>query len=350
MKIGILTFTDGTNIGQRLQNYALQTVIERNCKASVFTIVQKKKCEQVKKAIKICINLLLDTKKEVNRWKRNYLFNKFNKANIHFYYKKILYHAKTFDDSFDMFFAGSDQIWNPYSSIVNSNFFLQFCERSRRRTYAPSFSVEKIPEDKIDEYKKYLSEINCLSIREESGARIIKELAGKEAKVVLDPTLLLMKDDYMSIAISYDKKPQKPYILAMFLGKVSEEIISSINKNNKFELIKIDNQTIIGPAEFLDLMNEADYVITDSYHVTVFSIIFHKNFIVVDRDDKGPNMSTRFDTLLNLLDLTNRKWVEGTCKELYKCGIDFKEVDYKLSRYREESLLYLRNELDGICG
>lgn len=342
MKIGILTFTDGTNIGQRLQNYALQTLIQREVNgAEVYTVCQKRSLENLKKFVRLLIGFIKNYSKQIKIIERNRKFNEFNKNYISFYSKKILYSAEKFDDSFDLFFAGSDQIWNPNSKIVNSNFFLEFAPYNKRRTYAPSFSVNDIPDNYIDKYKSYLNGFEKLSVREKRGQYIIDRLIQKEAELVLDPTLLLEAKDYNCLKKKCVSKVASKYVVLFTLGKDSE--VEDVEKVfSDCEIIKIDNETVIGPSEFLDLISDAHCVVTDSYHVTVFSIIYKRNFYVINRKDQFGDMSSRFISLLSILNLENRAW----SSELEMEDICFEEVEKELEKYKEKSISFLRDELN----
>lgn len=212
------------------------------------------------------------------------------------------------------FVCGSDQIWNPYYPQNSMIDFLRFAPATKRVAYAPSFGVSHIPENKVELYKKWLSEIPNLSVREEQGAAIIKKLTGREVTVLADPTLMLNKDEWLAIA----KKPsiyiEQKYILTYFLGNQTKEYrkaiceiaeIFSCRVINLLDIREFESYTV-DPAEFIYLINRAKLVCTDSFHGAVFAIIMRTNFIVFDRVEDGHSMHSRLETLLKKFGMENR--------------------------------------------
>lgn len=309
MKIGILTFTDGTNYGQRLQNYALQEVL-KPYGHDVYTIQQEHKYSVKHKIKKIALSVM-DPHETAMQKRREAAFNRFNNEYVQFY-EKLIPEGMSSDDtvkSFDIFIAGSDQIWNPNSPFVNSNFFMQFAPINKRVSYAASFSVNSIPNEKMQDYRRWISEIPFLSVREEQGVEIVYKLTGKRAVQVLDPTLVIDRCVWMDMASkAICDVPEKKYILSLFLGidYVDEEKI--IVQKTGYKLLKFRDFYNLAPDQFLKLLRCASLVITDSYHVTIFSIIFNVPFVVFDRKSKGKSMSSRFETLDYLFSIKERFW------------------------------------------
>lgn len=348
MKIGILTFTNGTNLGQRLQNFALQQVIKEivlGC--TVMTIKQSYPFNTVKRNIRMCITFLFHPKRELLRLRRKRCFDRFNKKHIQFYPKEISFQGDNtwVAKEFDCFVAGSDQIWNPNSPFVGPNFFLTFAQPLQRLTYAPSFSVDEMPVDKVGLYKKYLGGFNTISVRENRGAEIVNELTGKHAEVVLDPTLLLGKQEYDKIKVEYKNRPIKRYILAMFLGDVPQNDIEKISKGQDLEVFYLTPDTEIGPDEFIDVVEHAELVLTDSYHVTIFSIIYHRPFVNFVRSGKGETMSSRFETLYRILGIHDRTWnyLKNHIDEI--TYMEFDEIDCSIKKEQSRCRSILKREL-----
>lgn len=255
---------------------------------------------------------------------------------------------------YSTFVVGSDQVWNPdwaLTEFTKYPYFLQFADKSKRNTYAVSFGVDSIPESQYDFMSSAIGSFDKLSVRENEGRRIIEDLAGKEAQVVLDPTLLLSKQDWNNVICDVDVSQVtkgKKYVLTYFLGDLKQEdrdYIYSFADKNEFSIISMADESdetlyAMGPAEFLRLISEAQAVFTDSFHATVFSFIFDKPFIVFERKQHGMrNMNSRIETLLRLLDLNNRK-IESVSPD------NLLEADYTLAKQRlsaeiDKSLDYL---------
>lgn len=311
MKVGILTFTDGTNIGQRLQNYALQRTVELLISNSqVFTIKQGYPFSPLKRDIRNMVEFLRNPATGILRYKRQRKFAAFNKRYIRFYHKEMPFYGDNtaFSKDFDCFIVGSDQVWNPNSPFVGPNFFLSFAKPKQRITYAPSFSVDELPDEKIEEYKKSLDGFDSITVREDCGARIVADITDVPVEVVLDPTLLLARNEYDLIKTPYSERPQGKYILALYLGKKPQKDIDKVSEQLGFCVFYLEPDTVIGPDEFLDVIEHAELVLTDSYHVTIFSILYHRPFINFIRSGEGKKMNSRFETLYRILKVQNRTW------------------------------------------
>ena len=348
MKIGILTFTYGDNYGQRLQNYAMQKILE-NKGHSVYTIKQNKPKISIKRKIKTSLKKVIyfKTAQKVNQRAKS--FELFDKTYIKYF--PIILHgnqdAKLINESFDMFIAGSDQVWSPFSSDVNENFFLTFADKEKRVAYAPSLAAEYIPENKKESYIHWIKGLSYLSVREEKGAELIKDLTGRAAEVVLDPTLLLSKEEWLDIIQQPNKIINEKYILALYLGEEYQKQCEQISKQLNMKLViinpKISNES---PSQLLYLIEHAKLVLTDSFHVTVFSIILHRPFITFDRQGNSINMSSRFQTLFNKLGIKNRFWseIESTPNEWLK--MDYEFIDAKLNEEKVKSNQFLDHALE----
>ena len=274
MKIGILTFTDGTNYGQRLQNYALQNVLE-TMGNEVYTFEQVYK-PSIKHIIKEMIVQFVHPQRAKQEKKRIEEFNRFNKQYIKFYERKLKLPEKKqwVDENFDLFLAGSDQIWNPYSPFVNENFFLTFASTDKRFSYAASFSVDNIPEDKYEQYVEWISGFQQISVREIRAQELINKMTGKKPELVIDPVLLLDKEQWKKITKPLSVNFPQKYIFSLFLGTGYQEEELIIEQQTGLKIIRMSDFYTLAPDEMLTLLENAALVLTDSYHITVFSIIF----------------------------------------------------------------------------
>ncbi len=344
MKIGIVTFTSGTNLGQRLQNYALQTVIE-DLGNEAYTIRQRLSRQSTKRVIVENIKLLTHPFKFYKSVYRKIKFLKFNKQHIKFYKKIISFYnpSNKLKKDFDKFITGSDQVWNPNSSDVGGNYFLNFSYREQRIAYAPSLSVDTLPLEVSELYKEYFNGFDKISVREYQGKEIVESLVDKKADVVLDPTLLLNIDDWERIKKKSSIKHEENFILSLFLGEVPKKDVSDIANNVNLSVVSIDNYSTINPSEFIDLISSARLVLTDSYHVIVFSNIYHIPYINFLRNGDGQGMNSRFKTLYDTLQLPNRVWDSNSSskRNLSLLEMDFDVFEQRKAIEKEKSLKYL---------
>lgn len=379
-KCGIVTITVGSNYGNRLQNYAMQTVVKQmgyipetiQYKSS-YELEPKKielsKIEKIKRKIlklkKIGIKHIWNIaekklfKKKILKEKENYrtkCFEDFINNNIKMSEKK--YNSKSdleeLNKEYDVFITGSDQVWNPFWEGKEEIFYLTFADKEKRIAYAPSFGVSSIPENQKSFYKKNLLEVTHISTREQQGRNIIKQLTGKEVPVVLDPTFLLKKEDWDKVAVI--PKENRKYLFTYFLGILSskrKKQIEKFAKENKLEIVSMYENwnyksNFGGPAEFLGLIKNAEYICTDSFHGAVFSLLYNKPFTVMDREEateqKGEKMNSRIETLLEKFELEKCKNFLNKDKD-NNYNIDFKLANEKIEEERKEAFKYLKNAL-----
>lgn len=342
-KVGIITFTYGDNIGQRLQNYAVQEII-RSFGYEALTI---KQIRDKRLAIKVFFRSL--QKRGKSAWipiiKRSLRFAKFDKLNIAYYRKPISEATMSSfpEQEFSYFVAGSDQIWSPKSIDVNSTMFLTFTSKNKRIAFSPSLSVDRIEEKDAVKYKAYFNGFTNLSIREDTGARIIAEVSGKVAEVLPDPTLVADKCIWDNIEKKPDRKMPDRYALLYFLSESQRKEAVKICQEKKLAIVDIYREPKyldFGPSEFLYCVKNADLVITDSYHGTIFSIIYHVPFVVCNRSSKT-NMSSRFTTLFNTLEISGRMINEINIDTLFE--FDFGKTDKNIKTGRKKAIRYLEN-------
>lgn len=372
-KVGIITLNGYKNYGNRLQNYALQEVI-KYLEFSVDTIiVDIRECDKftdtnysinklkkittidgIKKVIPKVYYTLQNKKNKNNIIRRTANFKKFTEdyiyeSNYSISEKRL---PNNIIDKYDFFVVGSDQVWNPHYIASSSIYFLTFAPREKRIAYAPSFGVSEIPFEDKENYKKWLSEMSFLSVREQAGADIVKKLTGRDAPVLVDPTLMLTKEKWLSIAKEASNKPKQNYLLTYFLGKIpknTHKMIESIAKKNNLQIVNLadmkDRQAYItGPSEFIDYINSASLLCTDSFHGCIFSILMETPFIVFDRVGTQ-SMYSRIDTLLSKFKLESRK-VMNIRDEDQVFNVDFSHVPPILERERKKSLDYLKEALN----
>ena len=218
------------------------------------------------------------------------------------------------NSSFDYFIAGSDQIWNHNYRHGSSFDFLTFADKHKRIAYAASFGIEELGAEFESSYAKWLSEMAHISVREGAGAKLVYQLTGRVAPVLIDPTMLLSVTDWKELVSKSDY--YEPYILTYFLGNVPSKIKKRINQIAKFQKcslvalndMKNDKLYSVDPGEFLTYISNAKIIFTDSFHGIVFSILFQKPFIVVDGIQRGSTITSRIDTLLSVFGMEGRKF------------------------------------------
>lgn len=302
-KIGILTWYNHGNFGSALQAYATQTVLRKlGYDAEVIAYEMqwiRRSSKSIKKRMKRKIKTILAVLAEYSP-----LFIRFENHFQYFYFRYIRF-SKTCDEStiaqicrkYDAIITGSDQIWSP--AYIDYTYLLNFCTKKdvRKVAYAPSLGLNYMHDDKKEKYKHLLSDYDAISVREDTGAAILKEL-GFDSEVVLDPTLLLNADDYRQIEHAPQNIPSKfifCYILPTendyskpvldYAKKTNLPIIGiSLNKGDEKWLNTIKNA---GPSEFLWLIDHAEMVITNSYHGTILSMNLGTPFFCYERFRQG---------------------------------------------------------------
>lgn len=330
MKIGILTLPQAENYGGILQAIALYRVLH-NQENEVILIYKESYPTLWKEIVKKILlripfidikNIKRSYKKEVERQKRKefhrgFIENEIFKISENLYTKKDL---ETYmkNEKFDAVIVGSDQVWR--KEYINDkyykSYFLDFVDKAKTKkiAYAASFGKDYWEgSDDIDDISKCLKDFDEISTRELSGISICKNSFGVDnVKHVLDPTLLIGKEFYLNEIVS--KYPtsniNKGGLVTYVLDETNEkkEIIQYIKEELDIDNINhikgFNNSTItLSVPEWLASFAYADFIVTDSFHGMVFSIIFEKNFMIIGNLDRGLD---RFTSLLSLLDLEDR--------------------------------------------
>ena len=261
--------------------------------------------------------------------------------------------------------VGSDQLWLPVNVVADYYTLNWVPDNVNKVSYATSFGVSTVPDKYKNDYKKFLNRINCLSTREEAGIKLVEQLSDNKATLVCDPTLLLNKEEWMDIQKEEPIIKEK-YILCYFLGKNIEHRkfaerlkektgCKIVSLNHADEYVKYSDKFCdyapydIGPAEWINLIRNAEYVCTDSFHGTVFSLINNTKFFTFERySNKNSKVSTnsRIYSLLGIVDLKERI-LSGTenVDDVIKMQIDFESVNEKIEKFRESSKEFLKNSM-----
>jgi hypothetical protein len=359
-KIAILTFHNTNNYGAMLQTYALQRKLEELCcHVSVldYRNTQLEKCHS-KKALRdqrsiksFVLYLLLGSKhnKVVKRF-RDFRKNYIRLTDV-LYFKGNISES---NDYFDVFIVGSDQVWNNQITGNDTTYLLDFVREDKKiASYAASFGFSEVPDVLQPIYKALLSRFTSISVREKEAIKIISNLVGRDdSLLVLDPTLLLTKKEWDAVAGQVRYVSEK-YVLVYVFGRpkflYSAARIIAKQMGCKIYIIGADYRKQIGfhylddlgPQEFLWYMNNASFVITNSFHGSVYSIIFNKQFYV-DHLAISSKTGSRLSNLVRLFDLQSR--VLKTLDSINLSDkIDFIKIEKILCRERAHSIEILKS-------
>ena len=315
MKVAIITINDNDNYGNRLQNYALQQFLSNKIKIEEVDSIWYDLEYTYKTKVdifswKLWIKYLINWKNIRKYLKEFYLKDNIRMYNIGKFTNRIntVFDLKIKDNlsrEYDYFIVGSDQVWNPNfwdQKCGHANVrFLKFTSKEKRIAYAASIAIPEIPKDKEQFFKDSLNEMKVISMREKTGANLVKDLTGREVPVVVDPTILLSKEEWQKIEMVPEWYNGEKYILTYFLGN-SSPVIENIAKKNNWKIYNLmdkDNFDLYTSRveEFVYLINHAQLVVTDSFHASVFSILMNTSFLVVNRQQKwcgGYDVSYRY--------------------------------------------------------
>lgn len=330
-KIAIATMV-GQNHGNRLQNYALQAVLERMSGAQVETL----RTVYGPGATNRCAKAVLRHVFPKKRWAR---FTTFDAQYIRFS-RWRMDDAKLETAGYSLFVIGSDQVWNPTFDITGEAEYLPQVCKEKKVSYAASFGVDDVPAED-ERTRNLLNDISRISVREETGQHIVRKLTGREASLVLDPVLLLTADDWLSVA----QKPSLPvregqYQLRYALGHgVAQPHAEDL------QVVNLGDHTLpFGPAEFVWLVKNAACVCTDSYHATLFSLLMHTPFTTFRRESHNEDMSSRFETIERLaggpLSHGGSDVVTGV-----EDAQDWAQIESNIQHERRRSLTFLEEAL-----
>lgn len=250
---------------------------------------------------------------------------------------------------YDIYMVGSDQVWNPrlYSNI--KPYFLDFAPKGARCvSYASSFGVSELSGIAFYRYKQWLRRFSHIGLREKSGADIVNAMAlDAEVAHVLDPTLLLNSQEWLEVSIEPNEKPVGKYILLYDLIASQETVAFTCRwaRQNGWNVIRIGDGAY-GPGEFLWLFANAEAVVTNSFHGTVFSILNHRPFFTVI--PRGMSNAGRIESLIAKLGLSGRVVHASACDKQSLSGVlDWVGIDSKLNALRKESIDFLERAISG---
>lgn len=367
MRIGILTLPLHTNYGGILQAYALQTTLERmGHQVEIinvpFTLPSISIVTMVKRIIKKLLGKYpgyINYEGKFNQWLP------IMARNLKPFKDKYLHMSQKYDDyldilpnDYDCIVVGSDQIWRPRMLLSDiSNAYLSFAEgwNIKRIAYSASFGTQiwEYTSLQTEKCKRFLKKFDAVSVREDSGVVNCLKYFGVKAVHTLDPTLLLTKNDYNELI--KDVPPacnHQVFAYILDFNTAKQQMVEGFSAKNNFEIrtinpefdnIKCDLYKRIVPSleEWLTAFRDSDFIITDSFHACVFSILYQKPFAVIVNNERG---SSRFLSFLSMLGLTDR--IVNCLNDIESLEeIDYKKVYDKLALYKEMSFSYLSKNL-----
>ncbi len=367
MKIGIVThYYKSLNYGGNLQACALCKVLSNLGFDAEQIAIKRKDNKKFFRTIKYKIltkNVFRELMIAPNLSQRNKAILYFN--------QNLIPHSKTYlekdlekiIDKYDAFIVGSDQVWHPFACF--DGYLLKFVPSNKIKiSYAASFGTINLTEKYKETLKNALKDFDAISVREKDAVKILQELGYDNVVQALDPTLLLTKEEWLDLLVPYNEFGE--YIFTYFLGdnKTQKELVKNYAKEKGLSIINLPHLNgkfrksdlnfgdfdlyKVSPNELLSLICKAKIVFTDSFHVTLFSILFNKKFIVFQRDGLL-NMSSRIFSLLEIFGM-----LEYFCNKDEDLKISYiekmiekeiKQNDIEFKKLKDFSLNFLRDSL-----
>lgn len=365
MKVALLSFHNAYNYGAALQAYALQDGLEEmgvQCEYINYINEERKNMYNMRHQFQMAlashnysraVRVLLGTPFIKARGRK---FNKFYDR----YLKKTakVYRnsndAKELNDVFDSFVVGSDQVWNIENNGSDTAYLLDFADPQKRISYSSSFGMDSVPEQLKERYQKELSVFRCIAVREEAGVRIVKDLTGRDAHLVLDPVFLVSREKWNQLCTVRQKETDR-YVFFYtnnscqvndFLSTgfpmtgLKSHILSSYVTPADFIKPSTKVMVSMSPNTFLNEIASAEMVVTASFHCLAFAILFHKPFCVILTGNRGKD--ERLLNLLRITQLESRILTAETTLDQLQYHIDYEQVDKRLKPFLAYSREYLR--------
>ena len=381
MKIGLSLAFKGQNYGQQLQAFATQYLIERMGHTTEIIDYTRKGLKGIRFTPWLAVYEFKMLKRKLeNRLKSGSAeLDSLHRENLNLrkktaeeFRERYLHNIVKCDGNEQLFAAGkrydaalvgSDQCWLPESCFGNLRTLRFVPDTVRKISYATSLGVSEYPLYCKSSAKQFLRKFDYISVREEQGKKIIEKLCDKRVEVVLDPTYLLSKEEWLRL-IPPQREIETPYVLCFFIGNnkesklaaadfakkkglktvsiLSDESVSEIDTSFADQII-----TGAGPERFVNLIRNAECVMTDSFHGVAFSVINEKQFYVFYRHAVSDSNSrnSRIDNILKTWGLRDRQITSKNADCLGQSDIDYRQVNKLLSAERKKSTEYLERAL-----
>ena len=308
-RVGIISLFGLYNYGNRLQGYAVDSILKSlGMRPTTIVLYRKLGLSVLKSRVMAASAQIRSGSLEATRQRR---FQQFV-APQHVEYVMLPTQIAGLHRRYDWFVAGSDQVWHPRADLYPGTKLLEFARPSQRIALAPSFGVTELNSREMESYRAALDGFDHLSARERAGADLLKEITGTKPPVLADPTIGLAHDQWEKVARS-GARPDDRYVLLYFLGGVREQHRETVNRvavHLRAKIIDLTDRSspfwASGPQDFLSLIHGAQLVLTDSYHASIFATIFEVPFYVFHRNEEVSTYS-RIATLLKMLGLEGRE-------------------------------------------
>lgn len=360
MKVGIITFHRALNYGALLQTFALRYSLSKlgadaqvlDYRNSIMEDMYFYPSLSQRANLKDKLKFLIQGKSEL---KRRAKFEEYRNSYLNL---SGVLHTKEdmmlISNEYDKFITGSDQVWNYGAHDFDKNYFLQFVNESNKKySYAASFGISYLPSEYKEEYKKYLNDFAMCSVRENQGLDILSSLGIVNQRIDLDPTMLLTKEDWQAY-LNTSVKTKHKYIFAYYfeLTDTLRSYIEKLAKKTGYMVVFVGNPLkspfhckckrlkTADPIDFVNAISNAEYVVTNSFHGTAFSIIFNKKFYVelLKTDSK---VNSRIENILQTFSSKKQIIVVSKMND----ALDWNFVNSKMDEMRKESLDYLKEIL-----
>lgn len=361
-KTAIITWVTYCNFGTFLQAYALQrylmdlgitnTILDDS--SMIISPINLK--YRLKKFLMRISNT--DYRKFEHSIKQaNRLFGYFKNELLNI--DKDILNLSSVNAKYDTFICGSDQIWNPFSlENPNADYYYASFTTKKKIAYAPSIGVSEVPQQYKEKLKKLTSCFDFLSAREQQGVDILRELTGKEVVKVVDPTLLLDREQW-NVLLPKNVPCEENYILAYFLTPnivfINAALEYARKKGLRLKMFFLDKSykrydcdlITAGPIEFLHYVRDAKCLFTDSFHGSIFASIFHTQFFTFKRFKQTvKNQNSRVENLLKIMNISERLLDEENYNNINELSdIDFSSVDYNLGPFIKKSKEYIKKAI-----
>lgn len=368
MKLGLLTFHTAANYGAALQAYAFEKFLtDKGYDCEYINYVNASRAHEYSMTWHIWDSLKHGKLTSAAAYMAGSPFMTLRKMRFDRFYRKNLRQtekvyrnskeAEELNDKYDFFVIGSDQVWNPVCNGDDSAFLLDFVKDGRKRiSYSPSFGMTEVDGAHKVVYSDNLKKFAHIGVREVVGQQIVKELTGKDATLVLDPVLLLTKEQWGEVTPIKERKDSfifsytnrdtqmEDFLRTGYqIGDRKHYVLSRYTKPGDFFNSGVRVKYYMSPEEFLWVINNADLVVSASFHCIAMSIILNKQFVAIITGDEGKD--ERLLSMLHALGLGDRILKEGMTCEDVNLPINYESVNQRIEEMKKQSVNYLMNAL-----
>lgn len=354
-KVGIVTLCGRFNYGNRLQNYAVTRIWQEfGYEPESLVLGERPNAIRLAKHLaKRLLGIKVIAPEDLMSMERLAAFDRFNEKMATRNLGDI---PRQLADEYTLFSVGSDQVWNPELITYNDDwYFLEFARSEQRVALAPSIGLDSLDAGQARRLARGVRGFEHPSVRERRGAELIKECSGIDAEIICDPTLVLAPEEWRSVADGRIT-PAEPYVFTYLLGGASDDarkLLDHVTEHGRLPVVPLSDrekpeEPPAGPAEFIDLIDHASHVVTDSFHAAVFSCLMETPLTIVRRGGDGSGMFSRLETLAEMLDITGKVYrSEGF--HLSFAG-DYAGVSERIQSERDHFMSYLSSRIEAEDG